>query len=267
LRHPHYDIVMDENDNSNCLAKKYSSEVELRADFEQFGFVSIKNLIPIEYLQKIQNELATTFRDFADDRSNLIDSAIIKLDRENKPLLYELHMATTKLVSLRSLFGLLSEVVLQLSAKELPVYEISGGYLLGIPGDARLVYDFHQESNYMRGFKTIFNFHFPLLRKSTRESGTMSILSGSHVLGPVSFEKIRISNDSYTNLVPVEIDKIKKQFQEVHCILEPGDCVVFHKDLVHKSNFNASNLCRPVGTARLTQEKHGAWVNKKPEDL
>ena len=95
----------------------------------------------------------------------------------------------------------------------------------------------------------------------------MSMLSGSHVLGPVSFEKKRISNDSVTNLVPVEIDKIKKQFQEVHCILKPGDCVVFHKDLVHKSNFNASNSCRLVGTARLTQEKHGEWVKLKSEDL
>jgi len=258
---------MNISSDAHCLARRYSSDGELIDDFQRFGFVSIKNLIPVERLKRVQYDLAKTFREFAEDQSNPIDSAIIKLNRENKSLLYELHMATTKLISLRSLFGLLSETVLELSGEELPVYEISGGYLLGIPGDARLVYDFHQESNYMRGFKTIFNFHFPLLRDSTQENGTMSMLSGSHVLGPVSFEKKRHSNDSYTNLIPVEIAEIKKKFSEVHCILEPGDCVVFHKDLVHKSNFNASNLCRPVGTARLTQEKHGEWVNPKPEDL
>ena len=253
--------------DSDCLAKTYTSIEDLRWDFQRDGFVSIKALIPRGRLEKIEAELADTFSEFANDAKHPIDSAIINLDREDKALLHELHMATTKLISLRSVFALLSDVVCDLSSRVEPIYEISGGYLLGIPTDTRLVYDFHQESNYMREFKEVFNFHFPLLRNSTRENGTMSVLAGSHKIGTVSFEKKRVSQNSYTNLIPTEIEKIQSEFPEVHCILEPGDCVVFHKDLVHKSNFNSSKLCRPVGTARLTQNKRGSWVSKTPDQL
>ena len=253
--------------NSDCLAKTYTSIEDLQRDYQRDGFVSIKSLIPKSCLEKIETELIDTFCEYARDVKIPIDSAIVELDREDKALLHELHVATTKLISLRSVFALLAEVVYDLSTSVAPVYEISGGYLLGIPADTRLVYDFHQESNYMTDFKDIFNFHFPLLRSSTRENGTMSVLAGSHKIGTVSFEKKRVSQNSYTNLIPTEIEKIQSEFPEVHCILEPGDCVVFHKDLVHKSNFNASELCRPVGTARLTQNKRGSWVSKTPDQL
>ena len=253
--------------NNDCLATTYASVEDLQRDYQRDGFVSIKGLIPKGRLEKIETELIDTFSEYARDAKNPIDSAIIELDRVDKALLHELHVATTKLISLRSVFALLAEVVYDLSTSVAPVYEISGGYLLGIPADTRLVYDFHQESNYMTEFKDIFNFHFPLLRNSTRENGTMSVLAGSHKIGTVSFEKKRVSQNSYTNLIPTEIEKIQSEFPEVHCILEPGDCVVFHKDLVHKSNFNASKLCRPVGTARLTQNKRGSWVLKTPDQL
>ena len=254
-------------ESADFFAKHFSSIDELRADYEKDGFVSIKGLIPFEKLEAVQSDLAETFAEFAADKQFPIDSAIIELDKKDKQLLYELHMATTKLISLRSLFSLFAGVVVDLTSNQAPVYEISGGYLLGIPKDERLVYDFHQESNYMREFSSIFNFHFPLLRKSSQQNGTMSVLLGSHKIGTVSFEKKRLSQNAYTNLIPTAIEEIQSEFEEVHCILEPGDCVVFHKDLVHKSNFNSSDLCRPVGTARLTQNKRGSWVAPRPEEL
>jgi hypothetical protein len=255
------------NISADCFAKSYSSADELRDAYENDGFVSIRGLIPIPKLEEVQRDLIETFAEFATDKQFPVDSAIIELDKTDKQLLYELHMATTKLISLRSLFPLFAEVVVDLTSSSTPIYEISGGYLLGISKDQRLVYDFHQESNYMREFSSIFNFHFPLLRKSSRQNGTMSVLRGSHKIGTVSFEKKRVSKNAYTNLIPTAIEKIQSEFEEVHCVLEPGDCVVFHKDLVHKSNFNSSDLCRPVGTARLTQNKRGSWVSARPEDL
>ena len=258
---------MEENNAQIDEIKQQLIDQNLNFPSSQELTNSQNELYKKKHKEKIEAELADTFSEFANDAKHPIDSAIINLDREDKPLLHELHMATTKLISLRSVFALLSDVVCDLSSRVEPIYEISGGYLLGIPTDTRLVYDFHQESNYMREFKEVFNFHFPLLRNSTRENGTMSVLAGSHKIGTVSFEKKRVSQNSYTNLVPTEIEKIQSEFPEVHCILEPGDCVVFHKDLVHKSNFNASKLCRPVGTARLTQNKRGSWVSKTPDQL
>ncbi|MFZ9645022.1 MAG: hypothetical protein ACO290_08475, partial [Ilumatobacteraceae bacterium] len=82
------------SDNStDCIAKSYSSIDELRADYENDGFVSIKGLIPIAKLEAVKNDLTETFAEFAVDKHAPIDSAIIELDKTNKQLLYELHMA------------------------------------------------------------------------------------------------------------------------------------------------------------------------------
>ncbi|MFM7762870.1 MAG: hypothetical protein ACKO73_07905, partial [Acidimicrobiaceae bacterium] len=97
--------------SAECIAKRYSSIDELRADYEKDGFVSIKGLIPIEKLEVVQSDLAETFAEFAADKQFPIDSAIIELDKTDRQLLYELHMATTKLISLKSLFSLFAGVV------------------------------------------------------------------------------------------------------------------------------------------------------------
>ena len=45
------------SDNSaDCMAKRYSSIDELRADYERDGFVSIKGLIPVEKLKTVQRD-------------------------------------------------------------------------------------------------------------------------------------------------------------------------------------------------------------------
>jgi ectoine hydroxylase-related dioxygenase (phytanoyl-CoA dioxygenase family) len=133
--------------------------------------------------------------------------------------------------------------------------------------DDRLVYNFHQESNYMKGFSDIINVHYPLLRTSNAQNGTMSILPGTHKLGTLEYQKSRNSKDSYTDLLPKNMSEIIGSFPELHCYLEVGDVILFHKDLVHKSNYNSSALCRPVGIYRLTQSISGDWVSKSPDEL
>jgi len=81
----------------------------------------------------------------------------------------------------------------------------------------------------------------------------MSILPGSHYLGILGFNKKRSSNESYTDLIPTNIDEITREIPELRCYLENGDVVIFHKDLIHMSNYNASSLCRPIGLFRFSQ--------------
>jgi ectoine hydroxylase-related dioxygenase (phytanoyl-CoA dioxygenase family) len=96
----------------------------------------------------------------------------------------------------------------------------------------------------------------------------MSILPETHKLGNLEYEKSRKSNDSYTDLLPKNISEIIGGYPELHCYLEVGDVIFFHKDLIHKSNYNSSTLARPVSVQRLTQSISGGdWVNRKPEEL
>jgi len=75
-----------------------------------------------------------------------------------------------------------------------------------------------------------------------------------------------IHNKIY-DLVPTNIEEITANIPELHCYLELGDVVIFHKNLIHKSNFNSSSLCRPVGVSRFTQSLIGDWINRSPDEL
>jgi ectoine hydroxylase-related dioxygenase (phytanoyl-CoA dioxygenase family) len=249
------------------LARTYSSEELLVNYYQNFGYVTIKNFIPIRLINEIQKELIDIFSPFANDKSNIIDSAIIQLDKNDKPKLYELHMKATKAISFKAVNVFLSKIFKKLSGSDSTVLELHSGFLLGIPKDKRLVYDFHQEASYMKGFEELFNTHYPLFRTSTIKNGTMSILPASHTYGTLPFVKKRVSNDSFTNLIPSNIETITSNLPELHCQLDLGDCVIFGKNLIHKSNYNNTNLCRLVGGTTFTQSLSGDYIYRKPDEL
>ena len=257
---------MNNKISSNSI--NFKSKEELHNFYSKNGYVSIKNLIPIKLLEDVQAELNNVFEEFSTfDSSPHFDSGVVYLDKNDKSKLYELHNATNKLSSLKGLSKIFGDICKKLENSDKPIFEIIGGYLIGLPKDKRLVYNFHQESNYMKGFGNIFNIHFPIFRKSSQLNGTMSVIPGTHKMGTLPFEKSRLSNDSYTDLVPKGIDEIVQSYDEIHLDLDLGDCVIFHKDLIHKSNYNQSNLCRPVGIFRFTQSLEGDWINRSPDEL
>ena len=246
---------------------KYNTEDAIKDFYEKNGYVSIKNGIPTDDIKEIVDDLTQIFSPFATDHKYPIDSAIISLDKRDKSKLYELHLVASKLYSFTKIGSILSKYVNAIYGKRVPKFNISSGFLLSIPKDERLVYNYHQESNYMKGFHDIINCHYPLLRTSVIENGTMSVLAETHKLNTLNFEKSRKSTNSYTNLLPVDIDQIKESFEEKYNFLELGDVILFHKDIIHRSNFNSSNLARPVGINRITTSLDGDWLKKSPDEL
>lgn len=237
----------------------------MRAFYKEHGWVSIRDVIPLGHLAALVAEIEHIFN--PDGRFATVDEAILDLDANDKERLYHLHMGANKLLSLRKVNEVLMDLLRDLNESNNPVFEISIGFLLGLPRDTRLAYDFHQESNFMKGFDEISNFHFPLRHVSDVENGTMSVLDGSHALGSLPFRKSRASSDSFTDLVPIDIDALKAEYEEVFCRLEPGDVTIFHKDCIHKSNFNKSDLCRLVGVSRLTQRYNFEFKRQTSEEL
>lgn len=247
--------------------RTFSSDSDMADFFRTFGYVSLKKAIPGELLAAIGSDLADIMAVHATSNLTPVDSAILNLNEFDKKALHDLHIATAKLASFKATSAVFADILKRVSGNPAPILEISTGWLLGIAHDSRLVYDFHQEANYMRGFEEVFSVHYPLFRTSTLTNGTMSILPGSHLCGTLKFSKNRASADSYTNLVPENVSQLVETFPELHCYLEVGDVCIFSKDLVHKSNRNRSSLCRPVGVSRFTQSVVGEWVSRRPEDL
>jgi hypothetical protein len=249
------------------LARTFDSEVSMQEFYDSFGYVTIKNAIPIDLLSEIQHDLECIFRPFATDERYPVDSAIVELDKNDKARLYEISTAASKLNSIKAVGVHLNQLFPKFTNNKNPVLEIESCFMLSIPNDKRLVINFHQESNYIRDFADIINIHFPIFRTSNIENGTMSLIPSSHSNGTLTFEKKRFSDDSYTDLIPSKIDEITSELPELHCQLDLGDCVFFHKDLIHKSNPNNSKLCRPVCVSRFTQSLTGDWAHRISADL
>lgn len=204
-------------------------------------------MIPKRILESVVADMHKEFDAFGASLSE----AIVNLNDSNKPLLHELHKQTCNLLSLNRSFQSVLELANNLFGLHDPLHILSSGFLLGIPKDDRLVYDFHQESNYMKGFQQLVSIHFPIIGKADLNNGTMSVLEKSHKLGNLFYTESRVSDNSYTNYIPRNIEELTGEFEEVHLELNLGDCIFFHGDLIHKSNFNGSNLCRLAGIVRL----------------
>ena len=136
----------------------FRSHGDLISFYEEYGYVSMTNVIPIDLMNEVRKDLAWEFGAFGPS----ISESIINLNSSNKPLLYELHKQTSDLLSLNRSFQSVMELANNLFRSNDPMHILSSGFLLGIPKDDRLVYDFHEESNYMKGVKQIINIHFPL---------------------------------------------------------------------------------------------------------
>ena len=243
--------------------KKYSNNIEIKKDYNQQGFVSIKNYIPKKTIREVKNDINKICKSLFANKNFI--SLVNYLDKTNKKKLYLLHLMVQKIQSLKTLNLNLSKFN-KIIYPNKNIFYIADGLLLGLSKDKRLTYDFHQETNYMKGFDDILNIHYPIFHKSNIKNGSMSVLLGSHKEGRLMFSKNRLNNNSYTNLIPKNIIKIMKKYEEVLFELEVGDVVFFHKDLIHKSNFNYSDKPRPVGIGRFSSSI-GNFNHIKPEDL
>jgi Phytanoyl-CoA dioxygenase (PhyH) len=243
-------------------AVEYVNDGLLQADFRSNGYVIVSGGLDLTVLQNARDSVARGIEILRNPRpprvdvEDFIDQSIIDLNatRSGQDELYALHESLRKLSVWCGLVADSAGLAARCVGNENPFSVVSWGFLLGLPDDTRLAYDFHQETSYMVGAKDVMNVHFPFLRPSTIENGTMSVLEGSHKEGVLETNRSKVSDNSYTNMVPKRINELKSKYREVAFHLELGDIALFHKDLVHKSNPNLSAALRPPAVFRLTQD-------------
>lgn len=233
-----------------CLfSAERSDEGGLRDAFSEHGFFIVRGGLSQAALSDVRAQLAAMFATVAPPGEDIFSTSV-RLDAEDKPLLYRIHQAATKLAPMAAIrLECLRWVRMILG--DGPYITPDECVLFGLPDDHRLVYDWHQEGNYMPGLKQFCNLWFPVFDPATLENGTMSVLAGSHKLGLLPYTKQRVANNSYTSLIPHGIESIVERHEEVACLCAPGDLVVFHENLIHRSNHNRSGRTRFSGVLRL----------------
>jgi hypothetical protein len=88
----------------------FSSNSELKSFYEEFGFISVKDLFPRDFISKIASDLTTCFQ-IALSNSKSFDENIIYLNSLDKKELWNLHNGSLKIASIRSLISIISDLI------------------------------------------------------------------------------------------------------------------------------------------------------------
>lgn len=105
-------------------------------------------------------------------------------------------------------------------------------------------WEWHQDYGYW--YKNQFMFPDQLisvmvaLTKANKENGCLQVIPGSHKLGRVNhgFSGEQMGADQ------TMVDNILKTHKLMYCELEPGDALIFHSNLLHRSEANLSDSPR-----------------------
>lgn len=78
------------------------------------------------------------------------------------------------------------------------------------------------------------------LDPSNKANGCLQVLKGSHALGRLN----HIREDGQTNVEKAHLDAAIERFEHVYVEMDPGDALVFHCNLLHRSDANNSDTYR-----------------------
>ena len=113
------------------------------------------------------------------------------------------------------------------------------------PNTERLLYKWHAEAVYYPKRRRFINIWLPLFTQKTKKNGTMSFKQKSHLYNfPFSdYQGFNKSTEGQANhLIQYEVpENLLTKFKEHYCEVDPGDLVIFHRNLVHRSNQNISD--------------------------
>ena len=78
------------------------------------------------------------------------------------------------------------------------------------------------------------------LDKSTKANGCLQVLKGTHKLGRLD----HVRQDGQTNVAELHLEAALARHEHLYVEMEPGDALVFHCNLLHRSDANNSDTYR-----------------------
>ena len=238
-------------------------------EFKKEGALVVKKIIPLNLINEVMEKIEYEYQQATGYKASY-DEIVEKLDKENRKKLYQIHLATSKREIFKKIENCLSDVIKGLlNSSQYELVSNSAGYLINLSKDKRLIYDWHQECNYMKTIRPIISANYPILFKATPYNGALSYLAKSSILGELKFKKKKkLDPNGYTSLIPDNIEELKINFEELQPSLELGDCLFFDEYCIHKSNFNNSDKPCSCGLFRFTSQIDAkSYTKLTPDEL
>jgi ectoine hydroxylase-related dioxygenase (phytanoyl-CoA dioxygenase family) len=231
-------------------------------NFHSKGYHIFRDCLPYLNVKKIEKIFFSIYSKVLGTEVNKKNYSKIILNFEKLKKFDELYLAlkqfssNTELLNFSKFFR---KVLVNIFKKNFKL--INTGMAIGLNNSMRTSYNWHQEKPYYPNKKTI-HFQFPLLSPCNKKNGTMSVLIGSNNEGYISSTKnIKKSKKSVNSLVPQDIKNFKKKYKEFFINMKKKDFVLFHENIIHRTNKNTSPNIRLACILRF-QGDYGFSIKK-----
>ncbi len=202
-----------------------------QAEFQQNGFVVVESLLGAEETSLLR-DIARADHQMAADAASRADGegGAVKLKVSNDLPEDEIYGAIVRSERIVNAMETLLEG---------EVYHYHHKMILKEPrvGGA---WAWHQDYGYWYNNGCL----FPLMAscmiavdRATKENGCLQVLKGSHHMGRIDHGKV----GDQTGTDPERVEAALERFELIHCELEPGSAILFHSNLLHRSDQNKSD--------------------------
>ncbi len=245
-------------------------------DFNNKGFYIIKNFFKEEKIERLERLITAAFLNQAykiDDYRNLANTLMNDnelsnfkkfttiyeaMEENDKEALYQVQKFLPESQSIREIFDnrAMSEFSKALQLDNSDTLLVNGpAVFVNRPNTERLMYKWHSEAHYYPKRRNFLNIWFPLFTDKSKENGTMSFKIGSHTKDfPFSeytgFNKCSQNKANHFSQLDIP-DNLHTNYQEYYCKVSRKDLVIFDRNLIHRSNNNASSEYSVAVVARI----------------
>ena len=223
---------------------------EQRAFYSENGYVILRQLFSPDRLASLAKTLHSALPAH-DDQIPSVEHQILATEAEDHRSLYN---AAQSVGSSAAAYGLLGEeramhVIFGVTDwNETRIHVLPMYLIIQLPANERFDYGWHQDGAYYPWADQMATLWFPVNRATSSETGTISVIPGSHR------DKIRTSETFFRNsnfkqiIAAVKPSELQK---EEMLSLSPGDCCVMDGSLIHRSVANRAASPRVAGVVRM----------------
>jgi hypothetical protein len=232
---------------------------DLRKTYANDGYVIAKQIFSASSLEALRQSLGSVLSKGETNQNqhgNLgsagdLNYLILKREAEDHSLVYKASQSIGSSATgyqLLGASGIIDEIA-RVTGFEVPNIHLMPMYFITqLPRDERFDYVWHQDGAYYTWAKEMLTLWFPVNRATKKETGTISVLPGSHISGLRPTET-RVRSESFRQYE----SRLEENEAERETVLELdlGDCCIMHGDTVHRSVANRSTTPRIAGLLRV----------------
>lgn len=178
------------------------------------------------------------------------------LEKDDKEALYQVQKFLPASIGARSIFtnSLINLCASILGSDPSRLLVDGPAVFINRPNTERLLYRWHSEEHYYPKRRKFLNIWLPLFVPKSKNNGTMSFKEGSHkhTFPFAEYQGYTSKSEKKNSFMQLEIPpNFLTDFAEHWCEANPGDLIVFHKNLAHTSNANTSSNYSAALVARI----------------